>query len=590
MPTRRRRAPRLVPLSSVGLAAVLLAGLATGPAASAAPLPPLGSATSTETAPSPAPAPPAASADPVAAAAEGEIVVTGTLALSGVDEAHPAPEGDAYTVRVTNEDLETVSETATGATFSVPLPAGGPYHLQASVTGSTTWYPTWYGDTPSPEDADPISASAEIVVTLPRTASVAGTVSTPDSSYLEGVADYTVQAWWIDPASSERPRLLGETATSGAALSTSDWSFSGAAALPVGSYKFRVTQPGYPDFDDQYYFDRSRLKDARVVPLTTAGRTGIDFTMDNFGSATDRIAGDDRYGTSAKTTQLGFPGTVPVLYVASGANWPDALTAGPAASFRGGALLLTDPGQLFPVTAAEIQRLQPEKIIVVGLTPSVSEDVFRAIDALSPTDEVQRIGGLDRYETSRMIVEDAFPAGEYSEVFLPTGLNFPDALSVAPIAGRKGQPVILVNGAQSALDAPTRAAIDRLDAGLGQLVGGTPSISAGIEADLAASGLVGDVDRIAGASRDATSHLLNAAYPPFELQDRAFLARADSFADALSVGPTAAALGAPLYLGYRDCVPYDTRVELQAHELDYVTLLGGLPTFQASVGSLTTCR
>jgi len=226
---------------------------------------------------------------------------------------------------------------------------------------------------------------------------------------------------------------------------------------------------------------------------------------------------------------------------------------------------------------------------VVGSPNSVSENVLREIDALSPTDEVRRIGGANRYETSRLIVEDAFPAGSYREVFLPTGEKFPDALSVAPIAGRTGQPVILVNGAVGGLDAATRAALDRLDADQGRLIGDTPSISAGIEADLSASGLVGSVDRIAGTDRHDTSRLLNAEYPSFELNDAAFLARADSFADALSVGPAAAALGAPLYLSNPGCVPYDTRVELQAHELDYVTLLGGPGTLQPAVGSLTVC-
>jgi len=42
-----------------------------------------------------------------------------------------------------------------------------------------------------------------------------------------------------------------------------------------------------------------------------------------------RIAGPDRYGTAAAVSASRFTGTAPVVYVAAGGNFPDALAGGP---------------------------------------------------------------------------------------------------------------------------------------------------------------------------------------------------------------------------------------------------------------------
>ncbi|PTL71893.1 hypothetical protein C1I63_02920 [Rathayibacter caricis DSM 15933] len=599
MHTPRRR---LLPLSCVGVAAVLLAGLAAGPAAAdpLAPVSPAAPADSSRDLASlvagSAEREGAVPLSPVktqrqtvdATATADEVVLSGRIVLSGADDANPAPTGDAYFLRIEDDRGGIVAEVTTAADFSVSLPAGTNYYLQASVPGSTAWYPTWFGDTPIGVEADALAKDRDdLVITLPRTAAASGGVFTP-----AGAADPTswvVQAYWFEEdAGTLYP--FDETATSSAPNTWADWSLSGEDALPLGEYVFRVTQPGYPAFDDQYFSNLPYVQPKAITTLPAAGLSGVDFRPTGFATETDRVFGSDRYATSAATTQLAFgdDGTLPVLYIASGEKWPDALSAGPAASVQGGALLLTDPNRVPAVISAEIERLNPERIVVVGSSLSVSDQVFQTLQRTSGAD-VERIAGTDRYDTSRRIVADAFGDDSYGIVFLATGSNFPDALSVAPIAGRLGQPVLLVDGAKSALDAPTRTAIDRLQPDLGELLGGTPSISAGVEGDLATSGLVTEVGRVAGVDRHDTSRQLNDRYPSNELNDTAFLATATGFADALSIGAVAAAYGAPLYLSEPNCVPYATRVALQANELDYVLLLGGPTTLQPAIDSLAVC-
>ncbi|QHC57408.1 cell wall-binding repeat-containing protein [Rathayibacter sp. VKM Ac-2760] len=583
--TPRRRRP-LAPLTALGVSAVLLTGLAAGPA-QAQEEAPLGSATRSATTDAfdRALSNAKTQRDDVAVDPAAEIVLSGTIALEDTDAAHPAPAGAAYRLRVEDGAGTEIRTIATEAAFSLTLPGDEAYYLLASVDGDDTWYPTWLGDTPIDVEADGVGESrADLAISLPRATAASGTVT---AAAVTGVSttDFVVQPYWYERA-SQAYYPFDEVRTSGLPGTPDAWT-TAEKALPAGEWVFRLAESQYPSYDDQYFPKQPRLTSAAIVPVPAAGRTDVDFIPTAFASETGRLEGSDRYATAVAVTRAYFGDDLPVLYIASGENWPDALSAGPAAAKQDGALLLTDPSELPDVVAAEIKRLTPKKIIVVGSSLSVSDAVYERIAAFgAPT---TRIAGSDRYDTSRKIVEDAFPEADYDTVFLATGGNFPDALSVAPIAGRLDQPVLLVDGAEPVLDAPTRAALDRLDAGRGQLLGGTTTISAGVEADLRASALTDTVNRIAGSDRHDTSRLLNAAYPPSPLTDTAYLATATGFADALAVGPAAAKVGSPLYLSEPNCVPLDTRKALQSQSLDRVFLLGSRLTLSAEVKDLRTC-
>ena len=93
-----------------------------------------------------------------------------------------------------------------------------------------------------------------------------------------------------------------------------------------------------------------------------------------------RFSGDDRYATSAEISfQQWEPGEVSEVFLASGENYPDALSMG--ASTRGtGPLLLTRRDQLPAPIAEELARLSPCLIIVVGGPSQVSDAVAREAD------------------------------------------------------------------------------------------------------------------------------------------------------------------------------------------------------------------
>jgi putative cell wall-binding protein len=99
------------------------------------------------------------------------------------------------------------------------------------------------------------------------------------------------------------------------------------------------------------------------------------------GSAT-RLAGADRYATAVAVSAATYPTHVTTLYVATGAAFADGLAAGPVAGLAGGPLLLVGRDTLPSVVSAEIRRLDPSTVVVVGGSGSVSEAVRSQIEGL----------------------------------------------------------------------------------------------------------------------------------------------------------------------------------------------------------------
>ncbi|MDO9441790.1 MAG: cell wall-binding repeat-containing protein [Beijerinckiaceae bacterium] len=297
----------------------------------------------------------------------------------------------------------------------------------------------------------------------------------------------------------------------------------------------------------------------------------------------DRVSGSDRYQTAVDISKAAYPAKASVVYVANGGNYPDALAAGPVAAHVGGPLLLTDTNTLVPSVAAEIERLAPTKIIIVGGTGSVSEKVATQLKALKSKSNVVRIGGTDRYDTGRLLIDDSFDTAP--SAYVATGTNFPDALSAGPAASSKGGPVVLVSGGAGTIDQPTNKLFSSLAPNTISIAGGNGSVSQGIEISLRA---IAPTDRQAGASRYDTSTAINKA--AIKSSDRAFLATGVNFPDALAASAWAGALSAPLYVVPGNCVPQGTLDTMKAQGVNHITLIGGVNSLNKSVEALKPCE
>ncbi len=300
----------------------------------------------------------------------------------------------------------------------------------------------------------------------------------------------------------------------------------------------------------------------------------------------ERVAGENRYATTAKISQAAYPSGADVIYVANGEAFPDALSAGPAAAFEGGPLLLVRPTSVPAEISAEITRLNPSRIVVVGGTPSVSDAVYTTLAGLVAPDQIKRIAGVDRFETSRLIAEDTFGESGSASVYLATGLKFPDALSAGAAAGANDAPVILVRGTDTSLDDATGDLIESLDATRIRVLGDPASVTAELFDDI--DNITPDTTRLAGPNRYETARVINA--DSFTTADHVLLATGGNFPDALAGSAWAAKAGLPVFLVPTDCVPQGVIADIEALGATKVTLLGGIPSLSAAVEEFTACE
>jgi len=301
--------------------------------------------------------------------------------------------------------------------------------------------------------------------------------------------------------------------------------------------------------------------------------------------AVQRFAGADRYSTALAISATFAPG-VGVLYVAGGRDYPDALSAAPAAATANGPLLLVPTAELPAAVWVEIKyRLRPQKIVVVGGAGSINDDVYKELAELAPA--IERQGGSNRYESSRMIVDKAFGATGVDRVYLANGRNFPDALSASAAAGANNGAVILVDGLADKLDAETISLISKLNPKDIVLAGGKGALSTGIESSAMALNVPGGTIRLSGPDRFSTSLALN--NNGFATASTVYIATGYNFPDALAGAPLAGANGAPLYVVPGDCVPKAMVEAIKTYKATKLVLLGGTSIVSTNVERLAPC-
>ena len=220
-----------------------------------------------------------------------------------------------------------------------------------------------------------------------------------------------------------------------------------SASSLAGTYKAPVIMTSRDSLSEQSKFEIERLGASKVfiIGSPAAISTSVESMLRDMGLTTERIAGSNRQETAAKvaakTADAKSPSTV---IVASGENFPDALSISPYAYAKGYPIYLTeDRGALSLSTLKAIQSLGTvERVIIVGSSTVVSESSESQLESIAPT--VERWSGSNRYETSLRIAEGAVADGmTWSNVVVASGENFPDGLAGASLAGKRGGVLLL---------------------------------------------------------------------------------------------------------------------------------------------------
>ena len=163
----------------------------------------------------------------------------------------------------------------------------------------------------------------------------------------------------------------------------------------------------------------------------------------------DRHAGPNRYATSIETARAAFSESGPrSVFIATGENFPDALSAGPAAASREGTVVIVDgsAASITPEFADLLVEFETENVILVGDEHAVSSAIETQLGELGYI--VSRLGGTDRYETSALVAGSVqsieYPSSlEVKPLYLAVGTRFPDALAGGLLAAVNNAPLLV---------------------------------------------------------------------------------------------------------------------------------------------------
>ncbi|MCV0403479.1 MAG: cell wall-binding repeat-containing protein [Chloroflexi bacterium] len=347
-----------------------------------------------------------------------------------------------------------------------------------------------------------------------------------------------------------------------------DWMYGGHR---IFSYTVELADRRYPP-DEMIATETARAMpavqyalDYASCPWSAIGRGSVHCPP----SWVKRLAGSDRYATAAAISRASFTPGVPVAYVATGTNYPDALAGGAAAARDGAPVLLTQQGSLPSATATELARLKPGRIVVLG-GPSVVSEAVRSKLTGYTGGGVSRLYGADRYATAAAISAAGTPRG-ISVVYVATGTNYPDALAAIPLAARTDSPLLLTQ--PHSLPYATARELDRIRPGRIVVLGGSAVVSDKV-LDRMRVYTAGAVTRIAGEDRYETAAAVAVPFPAG--LEATFLATGTAFPDALAGGPAAAKHGVPLLLVTPSSLPPATAGQLRRIKPASLVVLGGL--------------
>ena len=257
---------------------------------------------------------------------------------------------------------------------------------------------------------------------------------------------------WLtaDPKSS-----WGQAQT--AVIATSGTFPDALAGVPLASYKrgpLLLTPPNaglYGPANDEINRVVPKGRTVFILGGYSAVAPSVDQELINEGYKVQRFAGQTRFDTALQVAKFGL-GDPSNVVVATGTDFPDALSAGPLAAGpratevagqapQPAAIILTNGASFFdPTTSAYVKSKLGTKNC--DAVTAVGGAAVHALSALAAGQCHSELSGADRYQTSAKVF------GEFSLTYLvgvASGSTFADALTGAAYVANVQQPLLLTD-------------------------------------------------------------------------------------------------------------------------------------------------
>jgi putative cell wall-binding protein len=220
----------------------------------------------------------------------------------------------------------------------------------------------------------------------------------------------------------------------------------------------------------------------RIIGGTEAVSAQVESDLSGLGYSPVRIAGTNRVATAGAVMNAATNATVyggsTVAYLVRGfgdgsAAFADSLGAGMLAGTQGAPLLLTETQALSADTRSAIQTMGSIATVrIVGGSGAVNEAVAEELTAMGIT--VERIAGLNRFETAARVADESFVQGGAHVVALVEGLSTNSWASGYPASAAAGGAVVLSSA--DALPAETTSFLQSQQAAGGGLLVCAPEV------------------------------------------------------------------------------------------------------------------
>jgi putative cell wall-binding protein len=276
-----------------------------------------------------------------------------------------------------------------------------------------------------------------------------------------------------------------------------------------------------------------------------------------------RLGGADRYGTCALVASYNYPAGSTVI-VARGDAFPDALAASGLAGIHRAPIVLATRSGLKAEVMGQIDRLGATHAIIVGSAEAVSTTVERQLRDKGLF--VERIGGVDRYETATLISRAIVArGGAIGTAYVARGDLFPDSLAMSPAAYTGKVPIMLVR--PTALPPTTSRAMTDLHVASVVIAGSVRAVSAEVATRIDALPGMSTPARVEGPDRYGTAAAAADFTVASGLGSYALVgvATGENFPDALCGGAALGERFGVLVLSRRDSLPPAAAAVLEAH-------------------------
>ncbi len=218
-----------------------------------------------------------------------------------------------------------------------------------------------------------------------------------------------------------------------------------------------------------------------ILGGTGAVSADVESSLRSLGLAVIRIGGASRYDTAdlvaAEVIRLLGPAYTGGVFVSTGRDFPDAAGAAPVAASLGWPIVLANPS-----TGAASVPPAATSAVILGGTGAVPATVEWALgNTLGPAN-VERKGGLTRYDTAALVAQLGVDRGmSWDGVGLATGTGFPDALSGGAMLGHSDSVMLLTRSDVLSEEARTKLITNKGSIQVFHIFGGTGAVSASVE-------------------------------------------------------------------------------------------------------------